>query len=66
MGSVYYLAHATGQEHFADADRLWAITLASIVASITLHGVTAGAALWRADLDASRRRPRRRWSATPA
>ncbi|MET0727360.1 MAG: cation:proton antiporter [Acidimicrobiales bacterium] len=51
MGSVYYLAHATGQEHFADADRLWAITLASIVASITLHGITAGAALWRADLE---------------
>jgi NhaP-type Na+/H+ or K+/H+ antiporter len=50
MGSVYYLAHATGQADFAGADRLWAITLAAIVLSIVLHGATAGLALWRADL----------------
>jgi NhaP-type Na+/H+ or K+/H+ antiporter len=50
MGSVYYLAHATGQADFAGADRLWAIALAAIVLSIVLHGTTAGLALWRADL----------------
>jgi NhaP-type Na+/H+ or K+/H+ antiporter len=50
MGSVYYLAHATGQADFAGTDRLWAIALAAIVLSIVLHGTTAGLALWRADL----------------
>jgi sodium/hydrogen antiporter len=51
MGSVYYLAHATGQADFEQADLLWAVTLAAIVASIVLHGITAGAALWRADVE---------------
>ncbi len=51
MGSVYYLAHATGQADFAEADRLWAIVLATIATSIVVHGATAGAALWRADLE---------------
>jgi sodium/hydrogen antiporter len=51
MGSVYYLAHATGQADFDQADQLWAVTLAAIVASVVLHGITAGAALWRADLE---------------
>lgn len=51
MGSVYYLAHATGQTDLADADRLWAVTLAAIVVSVVVHGATAGAALWRADLE---------------
>ncbi|HEX4866375.1 MAG TPA: cation:proton antiporter [Acidimicrobiales bacterium] len=54
MGSVYYLAHATGQADFAGAERLWAITLAAIVLSIVLHGATAGLALWRADLERTR------------
>ena len=50
MGSVYYLAHAVGVADFPDAERLWAITLATIVISIVLHGATSGAALWRADV----------------
>lgn len=50
MGSVYYLAHATGQADFAGAERLWAVTLATIVASIVLHGATASLALRRADV----------------
>lgn len=50
MGSVYYLAHATGQADFAHADRLWAVTLTAIVLSIVVHGATASLALWRADL----------------
>jgi NhaP-type Na+/H+ or K+/H+ antiporter len=54
MGSVYYLAHATGQAGFPEADRLWAVTLAAIVASVVLHGATAGAALWRTDLERAR------------
>jgi NhaP-type Na+/H+ or K+/H+ antiporter len=51
MGSLYYLAYATGHAHFDDADKLWAVVLATIVASIVLHGITAGAALWRADVE---------------
>lgn len=50
MGSVYYLAHATGVADIPDADRLWAVTLATIAVSIVVHGATAGAALWRADV----------------
>ena len=50
MGSLYYLAYATGNADFPEADRLWAIALAAIVASIVLHGVTSGMALWRADV----------------
>jgi NhaP-type Na+/H+ or K+/H+ antiporter len=50
MGSVYYLAHATGQADFAEAERLWAVVLATIVLSVLVHGATAGAALWKADL----------------
>lgn len=50
MGSVYYLAHATGQADFPEADRLWAVTLTAIVLSIVLHGATASLALWRADV----------------
>ncbi|MFP5255028.1 MAG: cation:proton antiporter [Acidimicrobiia bacterium] len=50
MGSVYYLAHATGQADFAHADRLWAVTLTAIVLSIVLHGATASFALWGADV----------------
>lgn len=53
MGSVYYLAHATGQAEFEHAEQLWAVSLAAIVASIVLHGVTAGAALWSADAERS-------------
>jgi NhaP-type Na+/H+ or K+/H+ antiporter len=49
-GSVYYHAHAVNVTDFAEADRLWAITLATIVVSIVLHGATSGAALWRADV----------------
>jgi NhaP-type Na+/H+ or K+/H+ antiporter len=51
MGSLYYLAYATGHARFDDADKLWAVVLATIVASILLHGITAGAALWRADVE---------------
>lgn len=50
MGSVYYLAHATGVADIPEADRLWAVTLATIAVSIVVHGATSGAALWRADV----------------
>ena len=50
MGSVYYLAHATAQADFANADLLWAVTLTTIVLSIVLHGATASLALWQADV----------------
>jgi len=50
MGSVYYLAHATTQADFAQVDKLWAVVLATIVASIVVHGATSGLALWHADV----------------
>jgi NhaP-type Na+/H+ or K+/H+ antiporter len=50
MGSVYYLAHATAQADFPQADQLWAVTLTTIVLSIVVHGATASLALWRADV----------------
>ncbi|MGK2947122.1 MAG: cation:proton antiporter [Acidimicrobiales bacterium] len=51
MGSVYYLAHATGQADFAEADRLWGVALATIVVSVVVHGATEGIGLWRADVE---------------
>ncbi len=51
MGSVYYLAHATGQADFAEADRLWGVVLATIVVSVVVHGATEGIALWKADVE---------------
>ena len=49
MGSVYYLAHATGQADFEAADQMWAVTIAAVVLSIVLHGATASHAMLRAD-----------------
>jgi NhaP-type Na+/H+ or K+/H+ antiporter len=41
IGSVYYLAYATGHEHFVGADTLWSTVAFVIAVSVVLHGVTA-------------------------
>ena len=46
FGSVYYLAYAlNASDHFGNADLLWAITAIAMALSITIHGVTATAAM---------------------
>lgn len=41
IGSLFYLAYATGQEEFAQVDTLWSTVGFVIAVSIVLHGVTA-------------------------
>ncbi|WP_328596463.1 cation:proton antiporter [Aeromicrobium yanjiei] len=41
IGSIYYLAYATGREDFSDVDTLWSTTAFVIAVSVVLHGVTA-------------------------
>ncbi|MCW2747435.1 MAG: cation transporter, partial [Nocardioidaceae bacterium] len=41
IGSIYYLAYATGHEEFSDADTLWSTVSFVIAVSVVLHGVTA-------------------------
>jgi NhaP-type Na+/H+ or K+/H+ antiporter len=59
IGSIYYLAYATGHAPFADADQLWATTTATIVLSIFVHGVTATPVMRRLDRRRTRRSARR-------
>ncbi|MFC8194366.1 cation:proton antiporter [Streptomyces sp. NPDC060006] len=43
VGSLYYLAYALGQHDFPVPDReLWAVVTFTVLASVVLHGVTAG------------------------
>ena len=41
VGSLYYLAYATGQADFADLDALWSTVAFTVVLSVTVHGVAA-------------------------
>lgn len=41
IGSIYYLAYATGHEEFSDANTLWSTVGFVIAVSVVLHGVTA-------------------------
>ncbi|WP_235501725.1 sodium:proton antiporter [Aeromicrobium sp. Root472D3] len=41
IGSLYYLAYATGHEEFEGADTLWSTVAFVIAVSVVLHGVTA-------------------------
>lgn len=53
LGSVFYLAHGLVEHDFADAKQLWALTAATIVASLVVHGLSARPAMQALD----RRRP---------
>jgi NhaP-type Na+/H+ or K+/H+ antiporter len=54
IGSVYYLAFATGQANFPERRELWSTVAFAIVLSVVVHGVTATPVMRR--LDAARGR----------
>jgi NhaP-type Na+/H+ or K+/H+ antiporter len=58
VGSFYYLAYALTSEDFGDAEQLWAVVLAAVLVSITVHGVAASPVMRR--LDGRRRRAKMR------
>jgi NhaP-type Na+/H+ or K+/H+ antiporter len=70
IGSIYYLAYATGHASFRDADQLWAATIMTILLSIVVHGVTATPVMReldrRRERRAARRMPRLVSASTPA
>jgi NhaP-type Na+/H+ or K+/H+ antiporter len=39
LGTIYYLAYATGQAAFDDANTLWATGLLIVLISIVVHGI---------------------------
>lgn len=64
IGSLFYLAHALGQEDLSAFDRqLWAVVTFTVLASVVLHGVTATPVISR--LDRLRRRRARSGTAEP-
>ncbi|TPG56852.1 sodium:proton antiporter [Roseomonas nepalensis] len=54
LGSFYYLAYALNEEHFAEAEALWATLGFTVLVSILLHGTTVTPAM--RFLDRRRRR----------
>lgn len=50
IGSVYYVAFATGQAAFAERRELWSTVAFAIVLSVVVHGVTATPAMNRLDV----------------
>nr|WP_238420404.1 cation:proton antiporter [Streptomyces taklimakanensis] len=50
IGSLYYLAYGLGQADFPVAEReVWAVVTFTVLASVVLHGVTAGPLIARLD-----------------
>ena len=47
IGSLYYLAYGLGAVHFADQEKLWAITVTTIFISSAIHSLTAPLAMRR-------------------
>ena len=47
IGSIYYIAYATGHLHLANQDALWALAVFVIFSSTVVHGLTAGIAVER-------------------
>jgi NhaP-type Na+/H+ or K+/H+ antiporter len=47
IGSIYYLAYASGHAQFADLPDLWVITALTILLSTILHGFSVGWAMKR-------------------
>ena len=45
IGSLYYLAYATGEADFGDVDLLWATVAFTVTLSVVWHGVTATPAM---------------------
>ncbi|MFF5754148.1 cation:proton antiporter [Streptomyces longwoodensis] len=66
IGSLYYLAYALGHHGLAVPQReLWAVVTFTVLASVVLHGITAGPVIARLDRLRDGEQPRaRRGSAT--
>jgi sodium/hydrogen antiporter len=45
VGSLFYLAYATGEAGFGDVDQLWATVAFTVTLSVVWHGVTATPAM---------------------
>jgi sodium/hydrogen antiporter len=45
VGSLYYLAYATGQADFGDEQVLWSTVAFTIALSVVVHGVVATPAM---------------------
>ena len=56
VGSLYYLAYATGHADFGGHDELWATVGFTVTASVLLHGITATP--WLRRLERTRERVR--------
>jgi NhaP-type Na+/H+ or K+/H+ antiporter len=54
IGSVYYLAYATGQATFPERRELWSTMAFAVVLSVVVHGVTATPVMNRLDVDRGR------------
>ena len=55
IGSIYYLAYATGAATFAATDRVWSTAAFTVLLSVVIHGVLATPVMHR--LDAMRAHP---------
>jgi NhaP-type Na+/H+ or K+/H+ antiporter len=49
IGSIYYVAYALGAAAFTGADEVFAVVGMVVIASVVLHGVTAGPVMARLD-----------------
>ena len=54
VGSLYYLAYASGESDVLAADWLWSTVAFTIVASVLLHGVLATPVMKHLDLARAR------------
>ena len=45
VGSLYYLAYASGEADFVGLDQLWATVAFTIMMSVLVHGITATPAM---------------------
>ncbi len=59
IGSIFYVSFAVGHAPFSHSDELWAVTVATIVLSIFIHGVTATPVMRELDRRRNRRAARR-------
>ena len=49
IGSLYYVAYATGQADMPGADLVWAVTGFVVVVSVVVHGIAATPVMRRLD-----------------
>jgi NhaP-type Na+/H+ or K+/H+ antiporter len=60
LGSIYYLAYATGHAEFEQTATLWATVLLIVIVSIVVHGIAVTPTMRWIDMRRSRsnRKPR--------